>query len=60
MSSNLIVDLVELAISIAENQFYGEDLNNTLLDIVYKGAEAFESNSGHTLNVSLIQEELPL
>jgi hypothetical protein len=60
MNADLILELVEVAISFAQTHLEGEDLDNLLLDIVHKGAEAFHDNSGLDLDLSVINAELPL
>jgi hypothetical protein len=61
MNAELIVEeLVDLAISFAQTQLEGYDLDDVLLDIVFKGAQAYEDNSGRTLDLSQINPELPL
>src|SRR6516225_8612019 len=60
MNADLILELVEVAISFAQTHLEGEDLDNLLLDIVHKGAEAFHDNSVLDLDLSVINAELPL
>jgi hypothetical protein len=57
MKTDLIMELVDLAISFAKTHLEGDDLNEALLEMTYKGAEAYEDHSGKELEVVLIEEE---
>jgi hypothetical protein len=55
--TDAILELVEIAVGLAESQFSGKDLAHTLLDIVQRGADAYEENTGKSLNVGLVEAE---
>ena len=57
MNPNLITDLVELAISLAETHTAGQDVAHILVDIVRKAVHAYEDQTGEPLNPSLIRAE---
>jgi hypothetical protein len=57
MNPNMITDLVQLAISLAETHAAGQDVAHILLAIVRKGVQAYEDQTGETLNPSLIRSE---
>jgi hypothetical protein len=57
MNPNLITDLVELAVSLAETHAAGQDVARILLGIVRKGVQAYEEQTGETLNPELIRAE---
>ena len=60
MKSDLIFELVELAISLAHAELDGGNVEETLLDIVHKSAEAYEDYTGEKLEPFLIEAEDPL
>jgi len=57
MNPNLIIELVQLAISLAETHRDGGDIAHILLNIVQKGVQAYEDQTGKTLNPALIRAE---
>ena len=57
MNPNLIIDLLHLGVSLAETHAAGQDVAHILLDIVRKGVQAYEDQTGKTLNPSLIRAE---
>ena len=57
MNPNLIIELIQLAISLAETHLAGGDVAHILLDIVQKGVQAYEHQTGETLNPALIRAE---
>jgi hypothetical protein len=60
MNSNLIFQLVEVAISLAQTQLDGDQAAKTLLAIVQKGVQAFEQHTGERLDPALIKAEEPI
>jgi len=58
--TDAILELVEIAVSLAESQFSGTELARTLFDIVHRGVNAYEENTGKSLNVGLVEAEDPL
>jgi hypothetical protein len=60
MNPNLISQLVELAISLAQTQLDSGDTEPTLLDIVHKSVQAYKDHTGESLKVNLIRKEKPL
>ncbi len=57
MTPNLIIELVQLAISLADTHLDGGDVAHILLGIVQKGVQAYEEQTGRTLNPALIRAE---
>jgi hypothetical protein len=62
MNTGLIFDILKLALSLAEAQMKGTApqnlaLDETLLEIVQKGAEAYQQHTGEALDLSLIKAE---
>jgi hypothetical protein len=57
MNTELILELVETAIELAQSQMSGTELEHTLLDIVRKGVDAYQEHTGETLDPSLIGAE---
>ncbi len=57
MNTDLIFELVEMAVSLAESQFSGTELARTLLDIVQRGVDAYEEHTGTSLDVGLVEAE---
>lgn len=55
--TDAILELIDIAVSLAESQFSGKDLAHTLLDIVQRGVEAYEAHTGTQLDVGLIEAE---
>ena len=65
MNPNLIMQILQLALSLAQAQLTGkpaQDLSiaKTLLEIVQKGAQAYQLQTGRPLDVSLIKPEAEL
>ncbi len=60
MKDNLIYNLPDLAISLAQSHLDGSKLENTLLDLVRKSVEAFEDQTGRALDLRLIGPEFRL
>jgi hypothetical protein len=58
--NNLIYNLVELAISLAQSHLDGSELENTLIDLVHKSIEAFEDLTGKTLDPDTLLPETTL
>lgn len=60
METETILELVDIAVSLAESQLSGSALANTLADIAHRGMEAYEAHTGESLNESSIEEEAEL
>ena len=60
MNPNLIFQLVELAISLAQSQLHGRETEHALLRIIRKGVQAYEDHIGETLDPLLIKSEDPI
>jgi hypothetical protein len=62
MKTDLILQILQLALSLAQAQLKGQSAQNlsteqVLLQIVQKSAQAYQLHTGEPLNVSLIQPE---
>ena len=61
MNIDLIIEITELALSITDNILNGSQTANaqtaTLLQILQKGAQAYQQQTGQPLDLSLIQAE---
>ena len=57
MNPNVITELIELAISLANTHLAGRDVTHILLDIIRKGVQAYEDQTGEALNPALIRPE---
>jgi hypothetical protein len=62
MNTNLIIQILQLALSLAQAQLTGKPaqeiaIDKVLLEIVQKGAEAYRLQTGQPLDVSLIKPE---
>jgi hypothetical protein len=60
MNANLIVQLVEVAIAIAQSQLNPDQTAGALLTIVQRGVAAYEANTGQPINLALIKPEAPV
>jgi hypothetical protein len=60
MNTEDILQLVEIALSMAEAQLSGTELAQTLLDIARRGIEAYQDHTGGILNPGMIDAEDPL
>ena len=60
MNANLIFQLVEAAISLAQSQLDGPSAANALLGIIRKGVQAYEDHTGQPLDPALIKAEDPV
>ena len=60
MIANLIVNLVDLAIALAQSQLGSGDAKQALLGIAQKGVRAYEDHTGEPLDLSLIKAEAPV
>jgi len=54
MNPEIVLQLVETAIELAQSQLPHEDLTATLLDIVQKGADAYHEHTGEPINASMV------
>jgi hypothetical protein len=62
MNTQLIFEILELAVSLAKAQFDGNgqqhpEIEQTLLDIVQTGIEAYQQHTGEPIDASLIKTE---
>jgi len=60
MTQNFILQLVEVAIALAQNQLEPGDKANTLAGIVQRAASAYKAQTGQPLDPLLIKAEPPL
>ena len=65
MNPNLIIQILQLSLSLAQAQLTGKpaqdfSLAQVLLEIVQKGAQAYQLQTGQPLDVSLIKPEAEL
>jgi hypothetical protein len=57
MDPNMITELIQLAISLANTHVAGRDVARILLEIIRKGVQAYEDQTGEALNPALIRPE---
>ena len=62
MITDLIIEILQLALSLAQAQLTGKSakdlaVDQALLEIVQKGAQAYRLQTGRPLDVSLIKAE---
>jgi hypothetical protein len=57
MNSNLILRLVDLAVSLAEQDIGNGSTAGILLDIIQKAVEVYEEQTGRALNTDFIEAE---
>ena len=60
MTENLILQLIEVAIALAQSQLAPGDAANTLVGVVQRAVSAYETNMGQPLDPSLIKPEAEL
>ena len=60
MNENLIYNLLDLAISLAQSHLEGSDLENTLFELVQKSKEAFEEQTGMPLDPRMLRSQFAL
>jgi hypothetical protein len=60
MNSNLILQLFEVALGLAQSQLNSTDTANTLIGIVQKAVQAYEAQTGQPLDFNLIKPEAPI
>jgi hypothetical protein len=60
MNSDLILSLVDVAISLARSQIDTGDAKQALLGIVQKSLQAYKDHTGEPLDTSLIKAEEPV
>lgn len=58
MNPQLIFDIIALALSLVRGQ--NASVAGTLLQIIQKGAQAYQQHTGEALDPSLIKAEEPL
>ena len=57
---NLILQLIEVAIALAQSQLAPGDAADTLVGVVQRGLSAYQTQTGQPLDPSLIKAEAPL
>jgi hypothetical protein len=60
MNAGLIYQLVELALSLAQNELNGSTMESTLLDITKKAVQAYQEQTGKALDPRLVGILYPL
>jgi hypothetical protein len=60
MNANLIVQLIDLAIAVAQSQLNPDQAAGALLTIVQRAVAAYEANTGQPINLALIKPEAPV
>ena len=55
MKANLILEFVDLAISLIQTHLDSQEAEQTLMDILQKAVQAYEDHTGETLDLSLIR-----
>jgi hypothetical protein len=60
MNPNLIIQLVEVAIAVAQSQLNPDQAAGALLTIVKRGVAAYEANTGQPIDLALIKPEAPV
>ena len=58
--NNLILRLVQIAISLAQTQVNGDDIRKSLLGVIQQGVQAYEDHTGEHVDIRLIRSEEPL
>ena len=57
MKANLILEFVDLAISLIQTHLDSQEAEQTLVDILQKAVQAYEDHTGETLDPRLIGAE---
>lgn len=57
MTANVILEFVDLAISLIQTHLDGDEAARAFLDILTKGVHAYEDHTGESLDPSLIGAE---
>lgn len=57
MNTDIILELVDTAVALAQDQFSGSELTRTLRDIIQRGVDAYDEHTGETLDPFNIKEE---
>jgi hypothetical protein len=60
MSPNIVYQLVELAINVAQCELDSGDVEKALLAVIKKGMEAYEDHTGEPVNPFLLNVQTPL
>jgi hypothetical protein len=65
MNTNFAIEIIELALSVMKNQTTGQvqqdaALAATLVSIISKAIQAYEQQTGHPLDPSMIKPEQPM
>lgn len=60
MNPNLIVQLIDIAIAMAQTQLNPGETAGTLVTIAQRAAAAYVQNTGQPMNPDLIKPEAPL
>jgi hypothetical protein len=60
VSPNIVYQLVELAINLAQCELDSGDVEKALVAVIRKGMQAYYDHTGEPLNLSLISAEDPV
>jgi hypothetical protein len=60
MNAQLVLQLVQVAISLAQSQLNSKDAASALLRIVQRASQAYEAQTGQPINLELIKPEAPI
>jgi hypothetical protein len=60
MTKDLILQLVQVALALAQTQLEPGEAATALAGIVQRGVAAYQAHTGETLDLSLIKPESPL
>jgi hypothetical protein len=60
MTQNLILQLIEVALALAQSQLAPGDAADTLVGVVQRALSAYQTNTGQPMDPSLIKAEKPL
>lgn len=60
MNANLILQLVEVVIALAQSQLDPATKTEALVGIVQRGVQAYEASAGQPMDLSLIKPEAPI
>jgi hypothetical protein len=60
MNRNLVYQLVELAINLAQCELDSGDVEKALWTVVVKSVEAYEDHTGQPLDLNMIRPENPV
>jgi hypothetical protein len=57
MDVEVILELIDIAVSLAQAQFSGTELEQTLMDIVNHSLDAYNTHAGQTMELGLVTAE---